>query len=120
MTKFVTEQLKLSSSKVTAWKSGAIPKYEILQQIADFFGVTIGYLFDGEYTSPPKENEYSPAVVECMTKFQNLTDVDKGRILNEMDIFLRGYVMNGLKSNASSETAAEFVGGLDAKQKKYA
>ena len=35
-TKFTTDILKLSSSKVTAWKNGSIPKYEILQAIADY------------------------------------------------------------------------------------
>ena len=52
-TKFVTEILHLSSSKVTAWKNGSIPKYEILNSIADYFNVSVGTLFDGiEKNSP--------------------------------------------------------------------
>ena len=47
-TEFTTKILKLSSSKVTAWKNGSIPKYGILKSIADYFNVTVGYLFDGE------------------------------------------------------------------------
>lgn len=46
-TKFTKDILKLSSSKVTAWKNGSIPKYEILQSIANYFDVTVGFLFDG-------------------------------------------------------------------------
>lgn len=46
-TKFVTEILGLSSSKVTAWKKGSIPKYEILISIAEHFHVSVGALFDG-------------------------------------------------------------------------
>lgn len=46
-TKFVTETLGLSSSKVTAWKNGSIPKYETLISIADHFCVSVGALFDG-------------------------------------------------------------------------
>ena len=49
-TEFVTRTLKLSSSKTTAWKNGSIPKYEILQSIAAYFNVTVGYLFDGTVT----------------------------------------------------------------------
>ena len=47
-TEFTTKVLKLSSSKVTAWKNGSIPKYGILESISQYFGVTVGYLFDGE------------------------------------------------------------------------
>ena len=47
-TAFTRDVLGLSTSKVTAWKNGSIPKYEILQQIADVFNVTVGELFDGE------------------------------------------------------------------------
>lgn len=50
-TAFVTNVLKLSSSKVTAWKQGSIPKFEILQKIAAYFDVTVGYLFDGDKKS---------------------------------------------------------------------
>ena len=47
-TAFTRDVLGLSTSKVTAWKNGSIPKYEILQQIADVFNVSVGELFDGE------------------------------------------------------------------------
>lgn len=46
-TAFTKNVLGLSTSKVTAWKNGSIPKYEILQQIADVFNVSVGDLFDG-------------------------------------------------------------------------
>lgn len=49
-TRFTKEVLGLSSSKITAWKNGSIPKYETLQAIADYFNVSVGYLFDGEQT----------------------------------------------------------------------
>ena len=53
-TAFTRDVLGLSTSKVTAWKNGSIPKYEILQQIADAFGVSVGELFDGEnYSNEP-------------------------------------------------------------------
>ncbi len=78
-TKFTTEVLKLSSSKVTAWKNGSIPKYEILQAIANYFHVTIGYLFDGgEKSSPPELTENEQAIVKV---FKELTDTQQGEII---------------------------------------
>ena len=46
-TEFVKNVLDLSSSKVTAWKNGSIPKYVTLQKIAEYFNVPVGALFDG-------------------------------------------------------------------------
>ena len=54
-TAFTRDVLGLSTSKVTAWKNGSIPKYEILQQIADVFNVSVGELFDGENKIAPTE-----------------------------------------------------------------
>lgn len=54
-TNFTKNVLGLSTSKVTAWKNGSIPKYEILQKIADVFNVSVGDLFDGE--QEPEENK---------------------------------------------------------------
>ena len=38
--------LNLSTSKGTAWKSGSIPKYDTLKSIAEYFEVSISYLFE--------------------------------------------------------------------------
>ena len=40
----VMKKLKLSTSKITAWKSGAIPNGKILAAIADHFSVSVDYL----------------------------------------------------------------------------
>ena len=39
-TEFVRDVLRLSTSKVTLWKNGSIPKYEILLSIAKHFNVS--------------------------------------------------------------------------------
>lgn len=88
-TAFVKDVLKLSSSKVTAWKNGSIPKSEILIQIADYFGVTVGYLFDGKEKSSP--SELSEEEQECIEKFNRLLPVDKGRVLERMDMMFSEY-----------------------------
>lgn len=75
-TKFTKEVLKLSSSKVTAWKNGSIPKYEILNKIADYFNVSIGYLFDGNDINNLSENAKRIIVL-----FNNLTPTQQGEII---------------------------------------
>jgi len=75
-TKFTKEELKLSSSKVTAWKNGSIPKYEILNIIADYFNVTVGYLFDGDSTSNLSEN-----AKRIVSIFEDLTPTQQGEII---------------------------------------
>ena len=44
-TSFIKE-LGYSSSKITAWKNGSIPKYEILNKISEYFNIPISYLFE--------------------------------------------------------------------------
>ena len=51
----VVKDLGLSSSKVTAWKNGSIPKGDVLSKIADYFGVTTDYLLGRtDSPTPPK------------------------------------------------------------------
>ena len=40
----LVKSLGLSTSKVTAWKNGTVPKGETLIKIADYFGVSVDYL----------------------------------------------------------------------------
>lgn len=78
-TSFTINILHLSSSKVTAWKNGSIPKYEILNSIAGYFGVTIGYLFDGEQKITP--SELSENEQKMLGLFRKLSDVQQERII---------------------------------------
>lgn len=87
-TAFVKDVLKLSSSKVTAWKNGSIPKSEILIQIADYFGVTVGYLFDGKEKS--SSSELSDNEQRLLNMFSLLTDIEKGEILGELKVITKG------------------------------
>lgn len=75
-TAFTKDVLNLSTSKVTAWKNGSIPKYEILQQIADVFDVSVGELFDGEYEkNAPVEIDKS--VMPDILKSFSSSELDK-------------------------------------------
>lgn len=37
-----------SNSMVAQWKKGSLPRSEMLQKIAEYFKVTVGFLMDGE------------------------------------------------------------------------
>ncbi|HBI84830.1 MAG TPA: hypothetical protein DDX71_00865 [Ruminococcus sp.] len=77
-TKFTTDILKLSSSKVTMWKNGSIPKIEILQEIADYFGVSVGYLFDGG--DVVKLDSLSSDERELLENYKRLNDKQKSNV----------------------------------------
>ena len=58
--KKATEDIGLSNSITTKWKkTGATPKGDTLQRIAEYFGVTTDYLLTGEETkkAPTQEGE---------------------------------------------------------------
>lgn len=78
-TKFTTDVLKLSSSKVTAWKKGSIPKYEILQLIADKFNVTVGFLFDGGFTN--SDFNLSDNELTIIELFRKLSETQQGELI---------------------------------------
>lgn len=52
----VAKELKFASSSVTQWKHGSTPRPDALQRIADYFGVSVGYLLTGEQKEKPSAN----------------------------------------------------------------
>ena len=78
-TRFTKDVLGLSTSKVTAWKNGSIPKYEILQAIADVFNVTVGELFDGKKENAPAENNKS-----VLTELYKIFSTDEVEFLTSL------------------------------------
>lgn len=75
-TEFVKNILQLSTSKVTLWKNGSLPKPEVLTQIAKYFNVSVGYLFDGEtrYDSIPLDEQ------QLLTDYRTVDSVSKAVI----------------------------------------
>lgn len=84
-TKFVTEILHLSSSKVTAWKNGSIPKYEILNSIADYFNVSVGTLFDGIEKNSPA-NQLTADEQELLDIYNSLSPKSQGRLRERAEV----------------------------------
>ena len=82
-TAFVTERLGLSSSKITAWKSGSIPKYGILKKIADFFNVPISFLFAEDTDILGKDLEEREQ--DLIAIFKKLDEYDKGKVFSKAE-----------------------------------
>lgn len=83
-TAFVTDILGLSSSKITAWKSGSIPKYGILKDIAAHFGVPVSYLFV-EKNEVSEKTPLSEHELSLLKAFKELNDFDKGQVLSKAE-----------------------------------
>ena len=86
----VTRATGIASSTFTDWKKGRYtPKQDKLQKIADYFGVTIDYLMNGE------EKKWTPTLTEKDEK-----DLDKKveNLLNAVDsdagLMLDGEIMD--------------------------
>ena len=68
--KKATEDIGLSNSITTKWKkTGATPKGDTLQRIADYFGVTTDYLLTGEETKKAPTQEGQRKVSDDDIKF---------------------------------------------------
>lgn len=49
----VGKELGIPSGSITAWRKGSIPRGATIKKIADYFGVTVGDLLDGEEKEKP-------------------------------------------------------------------
>ncbi|MCR1907490.1 helix-turn-helix domain-containing protein [Flavonifractor plautii] len=93
--KKATEDIGLSNSITTKWKkTGATPKGDTLQRIADYFGVTTDYLLTGEETkkAPTQEGEREIGFDDFTYAFyeesKDLPD-EKKKMLLEMARFMK-------------------------------
>lgn len=99
-------KLGLSKGNTTSWKKGGNPSVEVLMQIADELNCTTDYLLTGKEKSP--KSELSDLERELLEKFNNLKEIDKGRVLERMDIILDEY--NRPIENAKTARVAAFGG----------
>ena len=56
----VSKELGLSSSNVAQWQKGSTPRPQVLQRIADYFGVPVSYFYDTSLVGA----ENAPALTE--------------------------------------------------------
>ncbi len=99
-------KLGLSKGNTTSWKKGGNPSVEVLMQIADELNCTTDYLLTGKEKS--SKSELSDLELEFLEKFNNLKEIDKGRVLERIDIILDEY--NRPIENAKTARVAAFGG----------
>ena len=87
----VASILGLSSGSVTAWKKGTIPCIFTLKKLADYFEVSIEYIFgfsDIPKNTAPKSKEEA---AECLLRFivnRAGSEEERQKLIGFADIFL--------------------------------
>ena len=83
-------------------EKGSIPKYEILNQIAGYFNVSVGYLFDGE-SAKFKSSEAILSDIEekLINDFRNLSPQGQDYIWQQMFMAREVYKKTGFTSSRS-------------------
>lgn len=94
----VCRRLGLSTSKVTAWKNGSIPKQSTLQRLADELGVATDAFF------AEQEPKLTPEEEELLAVFRNLSVSGKRQLLG------KAYELHDAQKNAADEIAPPDVG----------
>lgn len=104
-------EAKITRSAVGMWESGKrIPKLEVLKTIADFFNINMDSLTGGienlktsAHTLSRSKQSASTAILtedeqELVSKYQQLTELNKGRVLQQIDTLLDDQKQGAVKS----------------------
>lgn len=81
------QNLKISTSKLTAWKNGSLPSASVLILLSEFFQVSIDYLLTGE-DKCNLENSHTPNEIEMLEIFKNFDDREQVKIIGRMEEWL--------------------------------
>ena len=86
----LVKALGLSTSKVTAWKNGSVPKGEILVKIADYFDISVDYLLERSnsnvVTADVTHNSGVIGLINAPTTIKNGQHDDSGLSTQEKDL----------------------------------
>lgn len=84
------QYLNINPSVFTTWKSRCTdPPVKYLIQICEFLNVSPYYLLTGKEKS--SFSDLTEEEQECLQKFKNLSPIDRGRILERMDVMYNAY-----------------------------
>lgn len=67
----VVKELSIATGSITKWKNGTVPNGTTLQKIADYFGVSVGYLLGEEAKEKESTTTMDPelmSLIDDMTK----------------------------------------------------
>jgi transcriptional regulator with XRE-family HTH domain len=73
----VAQKLGFTNAACSKWKKGTVPNGTTLQKIADYFGVTTGYLL-GEKPDTPTPATDDPLTAEVITLTEILSRTETG------------------------------------------
>lgn len=73
------QSLKISTSKLTAWKNGSLPSATVLILLSEFFQVSIDFLLMGKEKSFPMIN-LTADEQEMLDIYKSLSEMNKGRL----------------------------------------
>lgn len=78
------QSLKISTSKLTAWKNGSLPSASVLILLSEFFQTSIDYLLKGEGKSSSTV-DLTADEHELLQYFKKLSDKSKGIVLGRAE-----------------------------------
>lgn len=86
--KALTDYLGISNGVFTDWKSGRLKSYKkYLPQIAEFLGVSVGYLLGEEDKKIPGEIKLTEDEAEWLSLFREVPEESKGLLLETFKTF---------------------------------
>lgn len=74
----VAAELGIASGTVTGWKNGALPRKPVAEKIAEYFGVTTGYLLGEKPDTPTPIETADPLTAEVITLTEILSKTETG------------------------------------------
>ena len=98
------KKLKISTSKLTAWKNGSMPNSEFLIPISEFLGVSIDYLLTGQERIVPTLHEKETFVLtdienKLIIDFRNLSQQGQDYIRQQMFMAREVYKKDSLSES---------------------
>jgi len=98
--KQLTDYLGLKKTAFTDWKSGKSNSYrKYLIEIADFFNVSLDYLVYGKKSA----NTLSDDVKELLEYYNNLSDIDRGKLLGKAETLAELAAERAAKDRAAEQ-----------------
>ena len=80
----VAKELGFPSSSVTQWKKGSTPRPAALQEIADYFGVSVSYLLGAEQKENPTDKPGEVNTDNISELLEKMTTPDLIDLLGEI------------------------------------
>lgn len=107
------KKMKLSTSKLTAWKNGSIPNGTVLLLISEFFSVSIDYLLTSKEKNSSTDN-LSENELEMLEIFQKFNDREQIKLIGKLEELYR---QKQIKEN-QQPTAFKVAHSADGKFRK--